>query len=158
MCIGDFEAARERRAALLREVERERVARRLRTSAHRSESRGLLGRLRSRVGLVPRRSGNGMKDVRVRWGLPEDEGKISDLLQLNGAPSRLAKEGFIVAERGEAVLAAVRYRTEAKRLVLGLLVADPWLEERLLAEALYAGARELARKVGVTKIRREPAR
>jgi hypothetical protein len=157
MRVREFEAARERRADLLREVERERIARRLRAGVHRSEARGFWDRLRSRVGLAPPRSGNGMASVRVRWGLPEDEGKISDLLQMNGASSRLAKEGFIVAERGGAVLAAVRYRTEAKRLLLGLLVSDPWLEERPLAEALYAGARELAREMGVTKIRREPA-
>ena len=55
-------------------------------------------------------------------------------------------------------MAAVRYRTESKRLVLGLLVADPWAgrgpfgvgphgEGRLVA-ALYAGARGLAAQAG----------
>ena len=157
MDIRDFEGARERRAELLREVERDRLARRLRAGARPVEARGLWGWLSSRFGMTPPRSGRGTKDVRVRWGLPEDEGKISDLLQLNGASSRLAREGFIVAERNGAVLAAVRYRTEPKRLVLGLFVADPWLEERPLADAMYAGARELAREIGATKIRRKAA-
>ena len=73
---------------------------------------------------------------------------------MNGAPRALATgEGFVVAERGGEVQAAVRYRTEPKRLLLGLLVADPWVEERPLAEALYAGARELAREMGAREIR-----
>ncbi len=62
-------------------------------------------------------------------------------------------EGFIVAEKDGEVLAAMRYRTESKRLLLGMLVADPWTEERPLAEAMYSGARELAREMGVNKVR-----
>jgi hypothetical protein len=86
--------------------------------------------------------------------MPEDEEKISELLELNGAPRAMAVgEGFIVAQKDGEVLAAMRYRTESKRLLLGMLVADPWTEERPLAEAMYSGARELAREMGVNKVR-----
>lgn len=148
-----FDLWRERRADLLCEAENERLARQLRKSGRRGRAYGFWGRLRRWVRPAPRRSGDEAPDVRVRWGLPEDEERISDLLQLNGLPGRLAGEGFIVAEKGGEVMAAVSYRTEAKRLVLGLLVADPWAEERPLAEALYVNARELAHEIGVAKIR-----
>ena len=36
--------------------------------------------------------------------------------------------------------------------MLGLLVSDPWAEERPLAVALYAGAGELAREMGVAEV------
>ena len=110
--------------------------------------------MRAWAGLAPQRSTGEAEDIEVRWGTPEDGGRIGELLGLNGAPRGVATgEGFVVAERGVEVLAAVRYRTEPKRLLLGLLVADPWAEERPLAEALYAGARELAREVGAREIR-----
>jgi hypothetical protein len=83
--------------------------------------------------------------VEVRWSLLEDEAKVAELMELNGMPRWVAFEGrFVVAERDGEVLAAVRYRTEPRRLLLGLLVADPWAGERRLAVALYAGARRLA--------------
>jgi hypothetical protein len=50
----------------------------------------------------------------------------------------------------------LRYRTEPKRLLLGLLVGDPWAEERPLAVALYAGAGELAREMGVGEVIARP--
>ena len=79
--------------------------------------------------------------IEVRWGLHEDEARIATLLELNGMRRALAfEERFIVAEKGRKILAALRYRTEPKRLLLGLLVSDPWTQERLLAVALYAGA------------------
>lgn len=91
--------------------------------------------------------------VEVRWGLLEDRAKIADLLELNGMPRWIAfEERFIVAEKDGEVLAAVRYRTELKWLLLGLLVTDPWAEERSLAVALYAGAGELAREMGIRNI------
>ena len=62
------------------------------------------------------------------------------------------EERFVVAERYGAVLAAVRYRTQSKRLLLGLLVVDPWAEERRLAVDLYAGARKLAPELGAREI------
>ena len=61
-------------------------------------------------------------------------------------------EQFIVAEKKGEVLAVLRYRTASKWLLLGLLVADPWAEERPLAVALYTGAVELARDIGVGEV------
>jgi hypothetical protein len=91
--------------------------------------------------------------VEVRWGLLEDEPKIADLLELNGMPRWIAfEERYIVAEKDGEILAALRYQTEPKRLLLGLLVTDPWAEERLLAVALYAGAGELAQEMGVGEV------
>ena len=97
--------------------------------------------------------------IGVRWGLGEDEEGIAELMDLNGMHRALAfEERFLVAERGGKVLAALRYRTEPKRLLLGLLVSDPWTEERPLAVALYAGAGELAREMGVREVRARSVR
>jgi hypothetical protein len=91
--------------------------------------------------------------IEVRWGLLEDEPGIAKLLELNGMPRWIAfEERHIVAEKEGEILAALRYRTEPKRLLLGSLVSDPWVEERPLAVALYAGAGELAREMGVGEI------
>ncbi len=123
-----IELARERREELLREAAERRLA---------------------------RVSGGGSDDwggdaVVVRWGLAEDEPAVAGLLELNGMPRWVAyEERFIVAEREGRVLGALRYRTESKRLHLGLLVVDPWAGEARLALALYAGAGELARELGV---------
>jgi hypothetical protein len=81
--------------------------------------------------------------IRVRWGLAEDEAQIAELLELNGMGRTLAyEERFHVAAAKPSgkLLAALRYRTEPKRLLLGLLVSDPWTQERPLAVALYTGA------------------
>ncbi len=92
--------------------------------------------------------------IEVRWGLDEDEARIAELMELNGIRRALAfEEQFIVAEKNGKVLAALRYRTESKRLLLGLLISDLWAEERPLAVALYAGAGELAREMGVGEVR-----
>jgi predicted GNAT family acetyltransferase len=153
----EFETWRERHAELLREAEEERLARRLRKGGRRRGTRGFLDRADAWAGLVfksRRPTGEVTAGIEVRWAMPEDEGSVSELLDLNGAPRAMATgEGFIVAEKDGKVLAAVRYRTESKRLMLGMLVADPWTEEQPLAEALYAGARELAREMGVKKVR-----
>ena len=91
--------------------------------------------------------------VEVRWGLAEDEGAIADLLELNGMPRWVAhEERFVVAEERGRVCAVVRYRTGPERLLLGLLVADPWRDERRLAVALYAGAGILARGLGAGEV------
>jgi hypothetical protein len=83
------------------------------------------------------------RGIDVRWGLEEDEEGIAEIMDLNGMCRALAfEERFIVAERDGKVLAALRYRTEPKRLLLGLFVSDPWTQERPLAVALYAGAGE----------------
>src|SRR5215216_3441185 len=71
--------------------------------------------------------------IKARWGMREDEGRIAELMELNGMCRALAfEEQFVVAERGGKILAALRYRLEPKRLRLGLLVTDPWAEERPL--------------------------
>jgi len=139
-----------------------------------TEFRGLLPRNRKVEGRPihrhpsagPERGGSKMHDIvdpqariEVRWGLEEDEGGIAELMDLNGLHRALAfEERFLVAERGGKVLAALRYRTEPKRLLLGLLVSDPWAEERPLAVALYAGAVELAREMGVREVRARSVR
>jgi hypothetical protein len=66
------------------------------------------------------------------------------------------EERYVVAQKDGEILAALRYRTEPKRLLLGLLVGDPWAEERPLAVALYAGAGELAREMGVGEVIARP--
>ena len=93
--------------------------------------------------------------IEVRWGLEDDEARIAELLELNGMRRTIAsEERFIVAtaKPGGKLLAALRYRTEPKRLLLGLLVSDPWAEERPLAVALYAGTGELAREMGAREV------
>jgi hypothetical protein len=142
-----FGAWEERRAELLREAEHRRLARQLR-EARAVRAEGGSGKGRTEVG-----DGG----IAVRWGLLEDEGAIADLLELNGMPRWIAfEEWYIVAEKDGEILAAMRYRTEPRRLLLGLLVTDPWAEERPLVGALYAGAGELAWDMGVTEIVARP--
>jgi hypothetical protein len=137
------EFGEERRRELLREAERWQLARRV------HEARKARAKECSGEGYVRPPDGR----VDVRWGLLEDEPKIADILELNGMPRWVAyEERFIVAEREGKVLAAVRYRTEPKWLLLGLLVTDPWAEERSLAEALYFGAGKLAREMGLSDV------
>lgn len=132
---------REHREELLREAQERRLEREAR------KTRGAFVHARKRPGAVE-----------VRWGLPKDEAKVARLLDLNGMPRWVAfEERFVVAEQGDELLAAVRYRTEPKRLLLGLLVADPWparggFGERRLAVTLYAGARGLALELGAREI------
>ena len=93
------------------------------------------------------------REIAVRWGREADDEEVAGLLQLNGMPRWIAfEERFVVAERDGKIVAALRYRMEPKRLVLGLLVADPWAGERDLATALYAGAGELAREIGARDV------
>jgi len=111
-------------------------------SGRRAKARGAFARSKKRPGAVE-----------VRWDLLEDEAKVADLLELNGMPRWVAfEEWFVVAEIDGAVLAAVRHRTEPKRLLLGLLVADLWAEERRLAVDLYTGARSLALELGASDV------
>jgi hypothetical protein len=140
---AEFGAWAGRHEELLREAEQGRLARLAR------EGRVKDRRRESRVE-VP-------EGIEVRWGLLEDEAKIADLLQLNGMPRWVAfEERYVVAQKDGEILAALRYRTEPKRLLLGLLVGDPWAEERPLAVALYAGAGELAREMGVGEVIARP--
>ncbi len=63
------------------------------------------------------------------------------------------EERFIVAAIPDGeILGALRYRRVSKRLLLGMLVADPWAGERVLAVALYSGARGLAQEMGVREV------
>lgn len=141
---------RERHTELVREAENERLARRLRKNGHRRGARNLREHVRAPAGLAPGRSTDRATGIEVRWGTPVDGGRIGQLLELNETPRR---EGAVVAERGREVLAAVRYRTENGPLFPGLLVFDPFVEERPFAEALYAGARSLARELGAREVR-----
>jgi hypothetical protein len=118
----------ERSKDLLREAEQRRLARELREA---------------------RRA----KRIEVRWSLPGDEHQIADLLELNGRPRWEAfEERFIVAEEKGKILSALPYQTMSKRLCVGQLITDPWAEERPVAVALYAGAGNLAREIGVGEV------
>jgi N-acetylglutamate synthase-like GNAT family acetyltransferase len=128
---GDHEVS-ERRRELLREAGERHLARLAR------EGDGSAG-----VG----------RGIGVRWGREADEEEVADLLQLNGMPRWISfEERFVVAERDGKIVAALRYRMEPKKLVLGLLVVDPWAGERDLATALYARAGELAREIGARDV------
>jgi predicted N-acetyltransferase YhbS len=139
--MGDpfgLEMAKVRQEELLREAEERRVARALRRFRRgKGNDEGLAERER----------------VEVRWGLAGDERAVAELLELNGMPRWISfEERFIVARKDGKVLGAVCYRTESKRLILGLLVVDPWAGEERLAPALYRGAGELAREIGVHEV------
>lgn len=137
----------ERRAELVREADHRRLVRELR------EARRLRVEGPSGGGYTELRDGG----IEVRWGLLEDEPRVARLLELNGMPRWIAfEERYIVAEKDGEILAAIRYRTEPKRLFLGLLVTDPWAEERPLAVDLYAGAGRLAREMGVGEVIARP--
>ena len=134
---AEYRAWRERRREFLGEVQEralEREARRAREVFAAAEG-----------------SGSG---IGVRWGLAEDATRLAGLLELNGMPRWVAfEERFIVAEEdGGRLLAAMRYRTESKRLILGLPVVDPWAGERRMIGVLYEGAAELAREIGAGEI------
>lgn len=133
----DLEIARERREELLREAEERRIARALR---------------KARRDFVEGRDNAGSK-LEVRWGLAEEESAVADLLDLNGMPRWIAfEERFVVAKKDGKVLGALRYRTESKRLLLGMLVVDPWAGEERVARAMYRGAGELAGEMGVGEV------
>ncbi len=138
-----FGAWEGRHKELLREAEQARLGRVVRGR------RGRHARKESKV-KVP-------AGIEVRWGMLEDEENVADLLQLNGMPRWVAfEERFIVAEKDGEILAALRYRTEPKRLLLGLLVSDPWASEASLAVALYGSAGLLAREMGVSEVIARP--
>jgi hypothetical protein len=148
---AEFGEAEERREELVREAERWRLVRALRGARKRG---GRKARTRREGDLYGVFGGRGTEGIEVRWGMAVDEAEVAELLELNGMPRWVAfEERFIVAEKAGEVLAALRYRTEPKRLVLGILVTDPWAEERSLAVALYAGVREMALEMGVKEIR-----
>ena len=136
---SNFGVWEERQKELMREAEHRRLVRRLREAREEDNSGDDSVEL--------------LEGIEVRWGLLEDEPTIAKLLELNGMPRWIAfEERYIVAEKEGEILAALRYQTEPKRLLLGSLVSDPWVEECPLAVALYAGAGELAREMGVGEI------
>jgi hypothetical protein len=124
----DLEPWRERRKDLLWEAEQRRLARELREAQR-------------------------AKGIEVRWSLPGDEHKIATLHELNGRPRWEAfEERFIVAEENGKLLSALPYQTTSKRLWVGLLITDPWADERSVARAIYAGLGDLAREIGVGEV------
>ena len=126
------------------ELRRERSKDELREAEQRRLTRGL-------------REARRANRIEVRWGLPEDEHEIADLLELNGRPRWEAfEERFIVAGEKGKVLAALPYQTTSKRLWVGLLITDPWVEEHPLAVALYVGLDDLARELGVGEVLAQP--
>ncbi len=129
---------------LLQEASQERLAQELRR-----------GRKSSTVGLPTSDATAPVKKYpEVRPGLVKDAHRIAELLELNGIPRWVAfEERFIIAEDEGRLAAVLRYHEDCERLYLGLLVADPWAEERSLAVALYAGARVVARGLGLREIR-----
>jgi hypothetical protein len=136
----DLELARERREDLLREAEERRIARSLHGT-------------RRNVGEDRPGGVGGVSGVEVCWGLARDEAAVADILELNGMPRWIAfEEKFVVAQKDGDVLGATSYRTESKRLILGLLVVDPWAGEETVARALYRGAGELAEEMGVGEV------
>jgi len=140
--LPDFWLARDRHEDLLREAGRERLARELRRAR---EARGEE---------PPTGDARGGDRTDVRRGLAEDASRVAELLALRGMPRWVAfEEQFIVAERGGRVVAVLRFRQDLRRLYLGLLVTDPRAEEDPLAVGLYAGARTVARELGVREIR-----
>jgi hypothetical protein len=167
----DLELARERREGFLREAEERRLARASRVNTWtdawfkfrgwrgrrrallREEQERALAREAARVRATFAAAEEGPGTIEVRWNLPADETAVAELLELNGMPRWVAfEERFIVAEGDGKVLGALRYRTESKRLLLGLLVVDPWAGEGRLARALYAGAGDLAQELGVLEV------
>lgn len=144
---AELEVWKRRHEELFREAERERLAR-----AARAARAGRVGGGRGEEPIEV----NGR--IEVRWGLLEDEEKVADLLQLNGMPRWAAfEERYVVAERDGKLLAAMNYRTEKGRLLLGLPVVDPWAGERTLAVALYGGAARLARELGADEVIARPS-
>jgi hypothetical protein len=141
-----IELARERQRELLREAEERRMV-------------GTLRRFRRSAGEGKRGGQVELEGVEVRWGLAEDEAAVAELLELNGMPRWISyEERFIVAWGDGKVLGAVRYRMESKRLLLGLLVVDPWAGEERVARVLYAGTADLARELGVGEVVASAAR
>ena len=138
---ADFGFWRDRREDLLREAAEERQ-----TKGARRDMNAIRG-------------GKKGDAAGVRWGTVADEPAVAGILELNGVPRWVAfEERFIVAEgAGGRLLAAMRYRTEPKRLILGLPVVDPWAGERRMLGALYGGAVELARGMGVDEVVTRPA-
>ena len=128
----NLELWRERNKDLLREAEQGRLAQELR------EAQRATG-------------------IEVRCSLPGDEHKIAILLELNGRPRwEVFEERFIVAEENGKILSPLPYQATSKRLWVGLLITAPWVKERSVARALYAGLGDLAQEIGVGESQPSP--
>ncbi len=142
--LPDFWFAWGRHRDLLQEADRERW----------SGQPGCTRKAGERDAPVKAASAGASVRTEVRRGLGEDQCRVAELLELCGIPRWVAfEERFIVAERGGRVVAVLRFRQDLGRLYLGLLVADPRVEEYPLAAALYAGARTAARELGASEVR-----
>lgn len=149
--LADFWYAGRHRE-LLREASRERLAKELR-HARKAVRKARAGRPATFGGDVLAHTPADTRAV-VRRGFPKDAPRVAGLLELNGMPRWVAfEERFIVAEESGKLVAALRFREGSGRLHLGLLVSDPWAEEGSLAVALYAGARAMARGLGLREVR-----
>ena len=168
----DIELARERREGLLREAAERRLVRAARVNTWtdawfrfrgwrerrrallREEQERALAREEARIRAAFAAAEEGLgKTIEVRWGLAADEAAVAGILEMNGMPRWVAfEERFLVAEKDGRVLGALRYRTESKRLLVGLLVVDPWAGEERVARVLYAGAGELAQELGAVAV------
>ena len=94
-----------------------------------------------------------MDEIAVRWGSVEDKDVIARILGLNSAPEgNLTKETHIVAEARGEILAVARCLLARKRLVVGTPAVDPWAGKHRFAVALYSGAGELAREMGLREV------
>lgn len=134
--------ARDRREELLREAARWRLIGRLR-------------RLRKPMREPPQGApADAREKTEVRPGHAGDAARIARLLELRGVPAWVAlEEHFLVAERGGAIVAVVRFRRDAQWLYLGFLATDPGFEEGPLAVSVYSGARVVARDLGLRGVR-----
>lgn len=95
-----------------------------------------------------------MGEIEVGWGIEEDGEAIADLLEFDGASRWEAfAERFIVAKEGGRVRAAVRVVAVPGRMSLWGFVADPRVREREFTVAVYRGAWELAREIGIKEVR-----
>lgn len=142
--LPDFWFAWGRHKDLLREADREWWAGRLRSMQKAGERE------------TPTDNASTGASVRtdVRLGLVEDAPRVAELLELRGIPCWVAfEERFILVERGRRVVGVLRFRRDLGRLHLGLLITDPRFDEGPLVAHLYAGARTVARELGVREIR-----
>ncbi len=145
----DLWVIRERHHELLREAGQARLAREL----------SLVRRDRGDGTPAGNGSAYDVRQRKARQGVPEDAPRIAGLLEVNDISCWVAfEERFLVVEEAGEILAALRFRQDFERLYLGFLVTVPWIEERPLAIALYTGARDVARGLGLREIRAQAPR
>jgi hypothetical protein len=103
------------------------------------------------------REGSAVEGIEASRVLPEHEPRVAELLETNGLPRSMAVgKAYLVAASAGRVFAALEYRVESGRLVLGHLISDPSASERLPARVLYAETHALAREMGLEEVRASP--